>query len=128
MHLHELFDLSGKTALVTGGSGIFGTPISEALAEAGARVIIASRNLEHCREAANKLVARGLGAAADQYDQASEESILAPGRGIQPSTCWSTIPWRGRCDGMTSRSMPGGNRWRSTPPGCLPSAAPSWST
>lgn len=77
MHLRELFDLSGKTALVTGGSGIFGTPISEALAEAGAHVIIASRNLAHCKEAVNALVARGLHAVADQYDQASEESILA---------------------------------------------------
>ena len=44
MHVRDLFDLSGCTAIVTGGTGLYGTPMSEALAEAGAFVIIASRN------------------------------------------------------------------------------------
>ena len=39
----ELFDLTEKVALVTGGTGFLGTAISQALAEAGARVVISSR-------------------------------------------------------------------------------------
>ena len=34
MHVRDLFDLSGCTAIVTGGTGLYGTPMSEALAEA----------------------------------------------------------------------------------------------
>src|SRR5712692_9872808 len=77
MHARDLFDLRGQVALVTGGAGIFGTPISEALAEFGAHVVIASRNKEKCREAAAKLVSRGLESSPDTYDQANEKSILA---------------------------------------------------
>ena len=34
MDVRKLFDLTGRVALVTGGTGLYGTPISEALAEA----------------------------------------------------------------------------------------------
>tara|TARA_B100001013_G_scaffold255158_1_gene159238 strand:+ start:2009 stop:2785 length:777 start_codon:yes stop_codon:yes gene_type:complete len=77
MHVRDLFDLSGCTAIVTGGTGLYGTPMSEALAEAGAFVIIASRNKSRCEEWASKLVKRGFEAKGDGYDQASEDSILA---------------------------------------------------
>ena len=77
MHVKELFDLSGKVAIVTGGTGIYGTPISEALAEAGALVIIASRNKSRCEEWAAELVNRGLEAKGEGYDQGDMESITA---------------------------------------------------
>lgn len=77
MNVRKLFDLSGTTALVTGGSGMYGFPLAEALAEAGAHVIIASRNLDSCERAADTLRAAGHAASADQYDQAHEGSILA---------------------------------------------------
>lgn len=48
----ELFDLTGKVVLVTGGSRGLGREIALACARAGADVIIASRNLENCRTVA----------------------------------------------------------------------------
>lgn len=77
MHVKELFDLGGKVAIVTGGTGIYGTPISEALAEAGALVIIASRSKSRCEEWAAKLVNRGLEAKGEDYDQGDMKSITA---------------------------------------------------
>src|SRR5579875_550377 len=51
----QLFDLSGKVAVVTGGGRGIGRAISQGLAEAGADVIIASRNLENCERAAREI-------------------------------------------------------------------------
>jgi NAD(P)-dependent dehydrogenase (short-subunit alcohol dehydrogenase family) len=70
-------DLSGRVALVTGGYGIYGAPISEALAEAGAHVVIASRSLDSCEEMAGRLRGSGFEASGETYDQANEDSILA---------------------------------------------------
>jgi len=44
--VHELFDLSGKIALISGGGGHLGTAFANALAEAGARVALTSRDQE----------------------------------------------------------------------------------
>lgn len=53
--VQELFDLSGKIALVTGGTGHLGTAFGHALAEAGASVVISSRDEARGREAADRL-------------------------------------------------------------------------
>ena len=44
--IHNLFDLSGKSALVTGASGWLGSSVAQALAEAGASVVTPSRDLK----------------------------------------------------------------------------------
>jgi len=50
------FRLDGRTALITGGSQGLGLTIAKALAEAGAKVVLVSRNLEKCQNAASKLM------------------------------------------------------------------------
>ena len=47
----SLFDLRGKYALVTGGTKGIGTMIARGLLQAGARVVISSRNAQNCTEA-----------------------------------------------------------------------------
>jgi hypothetical protein len=53
----ELFDLTGKLAVVTGGARGIGEAISWGLASAGADVVIASRNLSRCEEVAGQVSA-----------------------------------------------------------------------
>ncbi len=53
----ELFDLSGKVAVVTGGGRGIGRAISQGLADAGADVILASRNLDTLEKAAKEITA-----------------------------------------------------------------------
>ena len=68
---HELFDLTGQTALVTGGSRGLGLQIAEALGEAGARVLLTSRKEADLEEAAAHLQAKGIDTnwvAADMSD------------------------------------------------------------
>ena len=53
----ELFDLTGKAAVVTGGSRGIGRAVAEGLAAAGADVVIASRKLDNCETAAKEIAA-----------------------------------------------------------------------
>ena len=56
MNKMKLFDLTKKTALVTGGTGWLGQAIAAGLAEAGATVIVSSRDLPRAAETASKLI------------------------------------------------------------------------
>lgn len=55
MNTRELFDLAGKTALVTGGGRGLGRHLALGLAEAGADVVVVSRKLDACREVAEAI-------------------------------------------------------------------------
>lgn len=71
--VRELFDLTGKVALVTGGTGHLGSAMSRALAEAGAAVVISSRDLRRARAAADVLP--GAGHQAVELDHMDSASI-----------------------------------------------------
>lgn len=75
MGVLDRFNLRGKTALVTGGSGLFGRQITEALAEAGARTYIASRQTDANECFANHCRDNGLDVTATILDQSDESSI-----------------------------------------------------
>lgn len=57
--MSKLFDLSGKVALVTGGSRGLGREMSLAFAHAGADVVVASRKIESCRETVAEIESLG---------------------------------------------------------------------
>ena len=58
--VQQLFDLTGRTALVTGGSRGLGLQIAEALGEAGAKILLTSRKASDLEEAAADLQAKGI--------------------------------------------------------------------
>ena len=58
--IQTLFNLEGKTALVTGGSRGLGLQIAESLGEAGAKILLTSRKAADLEEAAAHLQARGI--------------------------------------------------------------------
>ncbi|MBP8260257.1 MAG: SDR family oxidoreductase [Verrucomicrobia bacterium] len=87
--ISERFDLSGRTALVTGASGHLGIALASGLAEASCRVVAASRNLEKARQTAARLGGAQAGrhgaVAIDHLDEASaqrgfEDAVRQAGR------------------------------------------------
>ncbi len=71
----QLFDLTGKTALVTGGSRGLGLQMAQALGEAGARVMLSSRKAEDLEQAAALLQGQGIDARWTAADCAREDDI-----------------------------------------------------
>ncbi|MBO0780719.1 MAG: SDR family oxidoreductase [Ktedonobacteraceae bacterium] len=79
-YLQTLFSLEGRTAVITGGSGVLGTAMAHGLARAGARVAVVSRRIEACQEVAEAIKAEGgkaIGVACDVTERASLEQALA---------------------------------------------------
>ena len=57
--LRRLFDLTGRVVIVTGGTRGIGRALAEGYVAAGARVVVASRKPEACKEAERQLQAQG---------------------------------------------------------------------
>jgi len=77
-NVRQLFDLTGRTALVTGGSRGLGLQIAEALGEAGARVVLSARKPQELEAAAAALQERGIAAgwiAADSSQPAEVQRL-----------------------------------------------------
>ena len=87
-NVRELFDLTGRVSVVTGGATGLGLQMATALAEAGSNVVVCSRKLENCEEAARgieQLGVKALGLAADvtkpdQVEAVKDATIKAFGR------------------------------------------------
>ena len=76
MHIKKLYSLEDKCAVVIGGAGKIGFPMAEALAEAGAKVYIASRSPDTFQPAVNKLRAQGLNVEGALLDQSNESNVI----------------------------------------------------
>ena len=75
--IQQLFDLKGKTALVTGGSRGLGLQLAQALGEAGAKVMLSSRKAEDLIESAAELKAAGIDVDWIAADCSREADIRA---------------------------------------------------
>ncbi|MEH7096282.1 SDR family oxidoreductase [Neobacillus vireti] len=75
MNIKELFSLKGKTAIVTGGGRGLGQQIATAYAEAGANIVICSRNLDACKQFTEALKEKGVHALAFKCDVSDPEDI-----------------------------------------------------
>ncbi|MBA2357503.1 MAG: SDR family oxidoreductase [Actinobacteria bacterium] len=83
MHPQELFDLSGRVAIVTGGGSGIGLQMATALAESGADLVLCARMAERCEEAAAELAQLGvrtLGLRCDVRDQEEVQAVVARAR------------------------------------------------
>lgn len=77
MRVPELFDLSGKTAIVTGGGSGIGRQMAGALAELGANVVVCARKLERCEKAAAELCELGVRSLAFRCDVRDPAEVQA---------------------------------------------------
>ena len=78
--MSDLFDLKGKAAVVTGGSGGIGSALALGLAEAGADVVVTSRGLEKLEPIAKQIKDMGrksLAVSCDITDEASVAKMVA---------------------------------------------------
>jgi NAD(P)-dependent dehydrogenase (short-subunit alcohol dehydrogenase family) len=73
--VRQLFDLTGRTALVTGGSRGLGLQMAHALGEAGAKVIVSSRKASDLQEAVTALQAAGIEASFIAADAGAPADI-----------------------------------------------------
>ena len=73
--IQQLFDLSGKTALITGGSRGLGLQLAHALGEAGAKIMLTSRKATELEAAAAELSGAGIDARWIAADCAVESDI-----------------------------------------------------
>ena len=72
---HPLFNLKGKTALITGSSRGLGRAIAEGLAQAGARIIVNGTQAERTIAAQKELQAAGFDAEALVFDVTDEQAV-----------------------------------------------------
>ncbi len=79
MKNYPLFDLSGRVALITGGSVGLGRQMAEGLAEMGANLVLCARKKERCQQTAEelqKMRVRALAFGCDVKDPASIRVVV----------------------------------------------------
>ncbi len=75
MHTRDLFDLSGRVAIVTGGAAGIGRQMADALADMGATLVLAARKRERLEQAAEDLNRRGITALPIRCDVANPDDV-----------------------------------------------------
>jgi len=93
----DQFSLKNKVVVLTGGAGLYGRQLTCALAEAGATLVIASRNIENLRKIAEKKGKEGFAIHCEAFDQGDETSIL--------SLRDRVLEKFGRVDGLVNNSV-----------------------
>jgi NAD(P)-dependent dehydrogenase (short-subunit alcohol dehydrogenase family) len=73
--IKSLFDLTGKTALITGGSRGLGYQMAQSLGEAGAKIMLSSRKAEDLNKAAESLKSQGIDASWIAADCSIESDV-----------------------------------------------------
>ena len=99
---HSLFDLTGKTAVVVGGTSGIGLAMAVGLAEAGADVVASSRRQEQVDEAAGLIESRGrkaLRLTSDVGDRATLERLLG-----ETVKAWGKVDILVNCAGKIKRA------------------------
>ncbi|HVS87039.1 MAG TPA: SDR family oxidoreductase [Candidatus Acidoferrum sp.] len=79
MNVKQLFDLTGRVAIITGGSVGLGRQMAEGLAEMGANLVLCARKIERCQQAAEdlqKLGAKTLALACDVKNPADIHEVV----------------------------------------------------
>ncbi len=79
IHIKDLFDLTGRTAIVTGGSRGIGKEMAEALGEGGANLMLCARREEWLNETVEEFRAKGFkaeGMVADVSDEAAVAKLV----------------------------------------------------
>jgi NAD(P)-dependent dehydrogenase (short-subunit alcohol dehydrogenase family) len=104
MKVKEMFDLSGKVAIVTGGGKGIGQKMAEGMAEAGAHIVLCSRKVEKCQQVAQEISRLGVKTLAMRCDVKSSKEIQA--------VVDETIRVFGRLDILVNNS---GANWGATP-------------
>jgi len=107
MTIREMFDLTGKVAMLTGGARDFGFHMGDVLAEAGCDVIVTARNLDSARKTAQTLAARHkretFGLALDVTRPEEVANVVAQAVGwkghldILVNNAGGTPPGKGKC-------------------------------
>jgi len=75
MNVKQLFDLTGRVAIITGGAAGLGLQMAEALAEMGASLVLCARKKERCDQVAKEFAAKGVKTLALACDVRNPASI-----------------------------------------------------
>jgi gluconate 5-dehydrogenase len=79
VNVRDLFDLSGRVAIVTGGGSGIGRQMAESLAELGADLVLCARRPERCEQAAEEISAlgvRAIGLRCDVSDKSEVDQLV----------------------------------------------------
>ncbi len=77
MNVKQLFDLTGRVAIITGGSVGLGKQMAEALGELGANLVLCARKKERCEQTADELKGLGVETLALGCDVKSQDNVHA---------------------------------------------------